>query len=61
MNGTFSQNGKLGGHSCVRVTKSRLFASQVSDHAIVYLGLNVNSSAHNCGCMVDGSNTMAAI
>ena len=25
------------------------------------LGLNVSSSAHNCGCVVDGSNAMAAI
>ena len=23
--------------------------------------LNVNSSAHNCGCVVDGGNTMSAI
>ena len=29
--------------------------------AIVRLGLNVSSSAHNCGCVVDGGNTMAAI
>ena len=28
---------------------------------IVDLGLNVSSSAHNCGCVVDGSNAMAAI
>ena len=26
----------------------------------VHLGLNVSSSAHNCGYMVDGGNTMAA-
>ena len=26
-----------------------------------FLGLNVSSSAHNCGCVVDGSNIMAAI
>ena len=25
------------------------------------LGLNVSSSAHNCGCVVDGGNAMAAI
>ena len=30
-------------------------------HVIVHLGLNVSSSAHNCGCMVDGGNAMAAI
>ena len=26
-----------------------------------YVGLNVSSSAHNCGCMVDGGNATAAI
>ena len=65
-NGKFSQNVKFGqngklGHSCVRVTKSRLYDSWVRDHVIVHLGLNVSSSAHNCGCVVDGSNAMAAI
>ena len=55
-----SQNGKLG-HSCARVTKSWLYGSRVSDHVIVHLGLNVSSSAHNCGCMVNGGNAMAAI
>ena len=61
-NSKFSQNGKLG-HSCVRVTKSRLYESRVRGHVIVRLGLNVSSSAHNCGCvhMVDGGNAMAAI
>ena len=48
-NGKFSQNGKLVTH--VRVTKCRLFDSQVRDHVIMYLGLNVRSSAHNCGCI----------
>ena len=57
LNGKFGQNGKLG-HSCVRVTKGRLYDSQV---VIVHLGLNVSSSAHNCGCVVDGSNAMIAI
>ena len=57
-NGKFSQNGKLG-HS--NVTKGKLYGSQDSDHAIVHLGLNVKSSAHNCGCVVNGGNTMAAI
>ena len=42
-------------------TKGKLYGSQDSDHAIVHLGLNVSSSAHNCGCMVDGGNAMAAI
>ena len=27
----------------------------------IYIGLNVSSSAHNCGCVVDGGNAMAAI
>ena len=44
-----------------RVTKSRLYEPRVRGHVIVHLGLNVNSSAHNCGCVVDGSNAMAAI
>ena len=65
-NGKFSQNGKFGqngklGHPCVRVTKGRLYDSRVRDHVILHLGFNVNSSTHNCGCVVDGSNTMAAI
>ena len=59
-NGKFSQNGKLG-LSCVRVTKSRLYGSRVRDRVIVHLGLNLSSSTHNCGCVVNGSNTMAAI
>ena len=59
-NGKFSQNGKLG-HSCTNMTKGKLYGSQDSDHAIVYLGLNVSSSAHNCGCVVDGGNATAAI
>ena len=49
------------GHSCTNVTKGKLYGSQDSDHAIVHLGLNVSSSAHNCGCVVDGDNAMAAI
>ena len=56
----FGQNGKLG-HSCTNVTKGKLYGSQVSDHAIVHLGLNVSSFIHNCGCVVDGDNAMAAI
>ena len=59
-NGKFSQNGKFG-HSCTNMTKGKLYGSQDSDHAIVHLGLNVSSSAHNCGCVVDGGNAMAAI
>ena len=60
LNGKFGQNGKLG-HSCVRVTKGRLYDSRVRDHIILHLSLNVSSSAHNCWCMVDGGNAMAAI
>ena len=48
------------GHSCVRVMKSRLYDSRVRDH-VVHLGINVNSFAHGCGCVVDGGNAMAAI
>ena len=60
-NGKFGQNGKLG-HSCTNTTMGKLYDSRVSDHAIiVHLGINVNSSAHNCGCVVDGGNAMAAI
>ena len=59
-NGKFSLNVKFG-HSCVRVTKSRLYESRVRDHVVVHSGLNVNSSAHNWGCVVDGGNAMAAI
>ena len=63
-NGKFSQNGKFGqngklGHSCTNLTKGKLYGSRVSDHAIVHLGLNVSSSTHNCGCVVDGGNAMA--
>ena len=41
-NGKFSQNGKVGengklGHSCVRVTKEKLYDSRVRDHVIVHL------------------------
>ena len=39
------------------MTKGKLYGSQ----DIVHLGLNVRSSAHNCGCVVDGGNAMAAI
>ena len=56
----FSLNGKLG-HLCARVMKGRLYDSRVRDHVVVHLGLNVNSSTHNCGCMVDGGDTMVAI
>ena len=41
--------------------KGRLYDSRVRDHFIVQLGLNVSSSAHNCGCVVNGGSTLAAI
>ena len=56
----FGQDGKLG-HSCTNVTKAKPYDSRVSYHAIVRLGLDVGSSAHNCGCVVDGGSAMAAI
>ena len=59
-NGKFDQNGKLC-HSCANVTKGKLYGSRDSDHAIVHSGLNVSSSAHNFGCVVDGGNAIAAI
>ena len=43
------------------MTKGKLYGSRDSDHAIVHLGLNVSSSTHNCGCVVDGGKAMAAI
>ena len=48
-------------HVRTNVTKGKLYGSRDSDHAIVHSGLNVSSSAHICGCMVNGSNAMAAI
>ena len=54
-NGKFSQNGKFGqngkfSHNALSRQKDK-----------VHLGLNVSSSAHNCGCMVNGDGAMAAI
>ena len=60
LNGKFGQNGKFG-HSCVRVTKGKLYDSRVRNHIIVHLGLNVSSFTHSCGCVVDGGNVMTAI
>ena len=54
------RNGKIQGHSCVRVMKGRLYESRVRDH-VVHLGLNVSSFAHNCGRVVDGGNVVATI
>ena len=36
LNGKFGRNGKLG-HSCVRVTKGKLYVSRVRDRIIVHL------------------------
>ena len=41
--------------------KGRLCDSQVRDCVIVHLGLNVSSSVHDCWCVIDGDNAMAAI
>ena len=35
--------------------------SRVRDRVILHLGLNVSSSAQDCGCIVNGGYTMAAI
>ena len=43
------QNGKFGHNG------------RFGQNGSVHLGLNVSSSAHNCGCVVDGGNAMAAI
>ena len=48
-NGKFSQNGKFGQNGM----------SGQKDK--VHLGPNVSSSAHYCGCVVNGSGAMAAI
>ena len=32
--------------------------SRVRDHVTVHLGINVSSSAHNCGCVVNGGGCM---
>ena len=47
-----------------RVMKNRLYDSQVRDH-VTHLGLNVNSSTHNCGVwccyIIYGSNVSIII
>ena len=48
-NGKFSQNGKFG--------QNGVFGQKGK----VHLGPNVSSSAHNRGCVVNGSGAMAAI
>ena len=59
MQSKFGQNGKLD-HSCVRVTKGRLYDSWVRDHVIVHSGLNVSSSTLIVGAVNIGT-AMAAI
>ena len=56
--GNFGQNSKLG-HS-VLVTKVKFSQSLVKGH-VLHLDINISSSAHNFGCMVDGGNAKAAI
>ena len=51
----FSQNGTLGQNGKFSQNGKSNQSSKVD------LGLNVRSSAHNCGCMVDGGKAMAAI
>ena len=46
-------------YSMYTLAYSVLYIIMVSDDTIVHLGLNVNTSAHNCGCVVDGGNAMA--
>ena len=48
-NGKFSQNGKFGQNG------------MSGQKGKVHLGPNVSSSAHYCGCVVNGSGAMAAI
>ena len=54
--GKFSQNGKFGQNG-----KFSQNGISVCQKGKVHLGPNVNSSAHNRGCMVNGSGAMAAI
>ena len=55
MSGKFSQNGKFG-------QNDKLSQNDMSDQkGKVHLGPNVSSSAHDCGCVVNGSGAMAAI
>ena len=36
------------------VTKGKFSESRVKDH-VVHLGINVSSSTHKCGCMVNAA------
>ena len=44
-----------------RSDKGRLYDSRARYNVIVHLGLDVSSSAHDRGCVVDGGDAMAAI
>ena len=48
-------------YNCSSLVLRTKFYCRDSDHVIVHLGLNVSSSAHNCGCVVESGNAMAAI
>ena len=55
--GMLNQNGKLQvGHSCTRVIKGKL----CEPNCVMYLDVNVCGSAHGRGCVVNGSDAMAA-
>ena len=52
-------------YSCTKGRKSRLYDSPGQESCYCAftctVGLNVSSSAQNCGCLADGSNSMASI
>ena len=53
--GKFSQNGKFGKNG--KFDQNGMSGQKGK----VHLGPNVSSSAHDCGCVVNGSGAMAAI
>ena len=59
--GKFSQNGKFGQN--VKCSQNGKFGQNgmSGQKGKVHLGPNVSSSAHDRGCMVNGSGAMAAI
>ena len=58
--GKFSQNGKFGPNG--KFSQNSKFGQNgmSGQKGKVYLGPNVSSSAHYCGCAVNGSGAMAA-
>ena len=56
-NGKFGQNGKLGPNDNMHLG---LNVTVIKCNAVTFR-FKCNSSAHNYGCMVDGSNAMAAM